>query len=378
MASVAPPHPVLSPPLLPFEVPEDTTRFQDLDETEAAFDRNDATKVVFALKGKVSSDPYPFTFASGTFSLGSFFRSYHPTAYTGIGIHRDQPAVYEHVLAASRLVRSINETMIRAGSLSSRASAEDVKRLLRTLTTAVLDHLVDLKRLTVGLDPAVADAIGTFPLTVNNEGLRWALMGAWEELWAVAYQTSGDDKVAYSSAGLLSAAAAVLYYRRARDSGKLRIDCLKTAEARLRTVLVGWITSRTPEAQRQRRTGAHEIPWQRDAAHTGMPGFKYTALCLVALEPFVSGKQRPPSPRYAAAYRTAAMYVSNAYGIVGPPKSMTIDPIAQILVVAETWIETGTAGVLGTVPHPASSAAEIWSSQMVPERVAHLLSPGTR
>jgi hypothetical protein len=378
MASVAPPHAVLSPPLLPFEVPEDTTRFADLDESEAELDRNDATKVVFALKGKVPPDPYPFTFSSGTFSLGSFFRSYNPTAYTGIGIHRDHPAVYEHVLAANRLVRSINETMIKAASLSSRASAEDVKRLLRTLTTAVLDNLVDLRRLTAGVDPQVGDVIGDFPLTIRNEGLKWALMGAWEEVWAVAYQTSGDDKVAYSNAALLSAAAAVVYYRRAQGSGRLRVDCLKTAEARLRAVLIGWITSRTPEAQRQRRTGADEIPWQRDSAHLSMPGFKYSALCLVSLEPFTTGRHRPPSPRYASAYRSAAMYVSNAYGIVGPPKSLSVDSISRIVSVAEAWIESGDAGVLGTVAHPASSATEIWASPMVPERVAHLLSPGTR
>jgi len=371
-----PPHPPLSPSPLPFETPVDTTRFVELDETEAELVRSDDVKVNLALRGKVGPDPYPFTFSSGTFSLGSFFRSYRPCRYIGIGIHRDHPAVYEHVLAASRLVAAVNDTMALAATLTPRTATEACKTKLRTLTTRTLQHMLELRRLTDRADPALAAAVGEFPLTIKSNYFKFLLFGLWNELWATAFQTAGADEVVYGHSALMTAAAAVHYYTRARESEGDRLDCAATAEARLRTVAIGWITHRAAEAQRLRQTGTLEIPWTREPANAALTGFKYTALCLASLAPFLGKKPpTPPSPRYEPAFRAATLHTTNAYGMTGKPASVVVEAVANLKAMAAAWEETGVAGRLGAVAHPGCTAAEIWAAPEVPARIAHLAAP---
>ena len=366
---VVPPHPPLTPPPPPFETPEDTTAFVELDSDEAELQRTDAVKVNLALRGKVGPDPYPFCFSSGTFSLGSFFRSYRPCRYIGIGIHRDHIAVYEHVLACRRLVAGFNDTAVAAAALTARLPPEKFKTDLRKLTGRVLSHIVELRRLSAA---EAAAAIGDFPLTAHSEFFRLLLFGLWEELWAVAFQTAADE-VAYGRSALMTAATALWYYRRAAEVEGTRLDCVATAQARVAAVAVGFITSRSADAQRQRRTGDIEIPWHREPAHAGLPGFKYSALCLVSLAPFLARTPpKPPAPRYEAAFRAAALYAGNAYGMTGAPASTAVDAGVLLDRMAESWSETGEAGKLGRVPHPGCTAAELWREPEIPARIAHL------
>lgn len=370
MSSGVPPHLPFTPQLLPYEVPEDTTVFE-LEEGERV--RGKDSKVAFALQGKVQSVPYPFTFNSGGFSLTSLFRSSTPTTYTGIGIHRSAVGLYEHVLAASKFMENFNKMIETAARFSKRMAIEDAKKALRKMTAEVLKLLIELKRLTS--DEDINRLVGEFPLTAHKEFIRFVLFGIWEELWCVALQTAASDETAFGTPALVGAAAAVHYYRKAEAAGAPKLECCKTARARLSTVALGWITRRIPEAKRLKNTGDFEIPWTKSGA-ASFPGFKYTALALLRLEPHLIKKPVPPSPRYAEAYKEARICVTNVFGCVGAPVSFALEPADLLVAEAETWVQTGHTDKLGAVPHPASSAQEIWEAGEAPARVAHLLAPG--
>lgn len=397
---VVPPHPPLGAALRAFETPADGTRFL-VPESERDLPLTVELKKNLSLRGHVDPDLlYPFLFSSNTLSLGYLFSSIQPTKYTGIGIRYSAGglteaenaagvAAYHYVLDEISFTTFLNNTLSLAAEGLGRV--EDPRARLRHLTGNVLVLVLTLRRMTQ--TAAAHDNMEDFPLLTLRRGVAQLLFALWEEVWAVGYQLSDSDAVAYSSAALVRAAAAFHYYTEANKTDLLKGTLgpsIENAKKRVGAVLIGWITSRA-DASRQRSGAGSDIPWAKDGdAGTMIPG-KYRALVYSELGIVVKkGKgPAPPAPRYAAAFGKAvdqckaSLLTTTAGSFVA--HSQLIDPYARCLQIGADWAaaERKQTPLSASAAHPqALSAQALWSwhseTRPCPEGLEQLFEEGKR
>ena len=396
--AVVPPHPSLGGLARPFEVPVDGTRFL-VPESERDLPLTVDAKKNLALRGNVDPELlYPFLFSSNTLTLGYLFSSVQPTKYTGIGIrysesgltdaeNRAGVAVYHYVLDDIVFTTFLNATLALAGEGLNRV--ENPRGRLRLLTGNVLVLLLTLRKLTQSA--AALEAIGEFPLLTLRRGVAQLIFALWEEVWAVGYQMSQKDAVAYSGAALVRAAAAYYYYTEAAKTDLLKgvlAVAVENAKMRVAAVLVGFITSRIDTSRTAQRAGS-DIPWDKDGDFAGMIPGKYRALVLAELGIVVKkGKGlQPPAARYAAAFamavdQTKANLVTTSSGAFAS-RTTYIDPFARCLQIGADWAAGKTTPFLQSAAHPqARSAAALWAwtsdTQPCPEGLHQLFVEGKR
>lgn len=395
-----PPHPPLGATLGAFEAPVDGTRFL-VPESERDLPLTVDLKKNLSLKGHVDPDLlYPFLFSSNTLSLGYLFSSLRPTKYTGAGIRYSAGgltdaenaagvATYHYVLDEISFTTFLNDTLSLAAEGLRRV--EDPRARIRHLTGNVLVLVLTLRRMTQAA--AALDGIGDFPLLTLRRGVTQLVFALWEEVWAVGYQLSASDAVAYSSAALVRAAAAFHYYTEANRAELLKGalgPSVENARKRVGAVLLGWITLRADASRRHPGAGS-DIPWAKDGDGGAMIPGKYRALVYSELGIVVKrGKgPEPPAPRYAAAFGKAvdqckaSLLTTTAGTFVA--HSHHIDPYARCLQIGADWAaaDRKQTPLFASAAHPqALSAQALWTwgseTRSCPEGLEQLFEEGKR